>query len=100
MKRFEGCRKLSLGCRVAGKSIKIYTKRLYPTEKFNFFQRASMLCLSLNADGFLTCSVFFFNFFSAINMILVHINLSKEIYGKFLPKKSCDKDNFHPWPRI
>ena len=29
-------------------------------------------------------------------MILVYINLSEKIFVKFLPKKSCDKDDFHP----
>ena len=29
-------------------------------------------------------------------MFLVYINLSKQIFLKFPPQKSCDKDNFHP----
>ena len=56
-----------------------------------------MLCSSLNADSLVTCSSeFFSNFFSQINMSFVHLNLSKEIFVKFLPEKSCDKDDFHP----
>ena len=45
----------------------------------HFVTRDSVLCLSRNGDGLLTySSVFFFNFFSPINMILVYINLSKK----------------------
>ena len=39
---------------------------------------------------------FCFNFFSSINIIFVYINLSIRKFVKFLPNKSCDKDNFHP----
>ena len=55
-----------------------------------------MLCSSLNAAGLLTySSLFFFNVFSLINMILVHINISFFVV-EISARKSCDKRDFHP----